>query len=465
MPWLLLASQYVVDCPRSAKWSVVGVGIAYGCLILSHLPTLLVVSLLWVWFPFATLNWRDGRAVAIRLYGGALLGGGWTAAYLLPVLHDRHWTQVTLLNALEEYRPQHRLVLDGVLSLQPQFADHWFDKVLIYPWLASALWVGAALFIWGAIRWPTIAIAPNRLQVAAGYWLLASTLALLMTTDVLGWVYGVFPPLQRIQFSWRWMTVLCTTVPMLLGYLLYIAGRAVRFAQRSRSLMLWAVLLLAIVANLHQLGDILSGSNFAPETISQFNELVSRKQFPAEPTQWPRQSFIYGHWVHPDGLGLVDVPEYRHRSAVLGMPPERAYPLLEWREGGSQGFSSQHWEYGRRQFTANNSTPEPRSVLLRTFFYPGWLTWLDGRRIPTDRNEVGQNSSHRSPRHPHSYLAIQRHSSPSNGPVGIRYHHGNGGAMVEGNASDMVTGFATPATSNVYDTMKIPRKQVPSKLE
>ena len=390
VPWLLWTSQQIVDRPRCGAWPVVGVGIAYGFLILSHLPTLLMVSLLWVWLPLASRGWRNCRAVAMRLCGGGLLGGSWTAAYLWPVLCDRHWTQIEVLNALEDYRPQNRLMLDGVLSLRPQFADHWFDRILIYPWLAAVVWVSTALLIWAATRRPTITIAPHRLLAAAGCWLVASSLALLMTTDILGWSYPLLPPLQRIQFSWRWMTVLCTTVPMLLGYMLSVANRSLRLGQRSLPALLFTIVLVATVANLRQSGKLLNRATFEPVAIAQFTQLASRKQFPDEPALLPRQPFLHWHWIHPDGLGLVDVPEYRHRDASLGMPPDRVYPLLEWREGSSQGLIRQRWEYGMRQFSARNSTQEPRFVLLRTFYYPGWITRLDGRTIPTDHNEIGQ---------------------------------------------------------------------------
>ena len=399
-PWLLWVSQWALERfstsfnHRQIQWvPVICVAIAYGCLILSHLPTVLMVTCLWGLLPFSGGRYRWST---VQLFGGALLGGCWTAAYFWPVLFDRGLIQVDALNALAEYRPRNRLMLEGLFSFHPQLTHHWFDRSLISPWLTAIVLVMGSALVWVWFERQNPGRSPRRLQVTAGYWLLISAIALLMTTDVLGWAYRVLPPLQRIQFSWRWMTVLCTTVPLLMGYLLDVARRHLNGYRRLLSAAAIALVLAVGMATLTLSVRAIEQAAYDPAAIAQFTQLAERKSFPHEPTQQPRRSFLYWHWIHPDGLGLVDVPEYRHYSASLMMPPTRAYPLLEWQDAGETGLPEEtgltvlRWEYGLRQFRARNSGEAPRVVQLRTFFYPGWVTQLGDRRVLSESSNDGQ---------------------------------------------------------------------------
>ncbi|MGK7912658.1 MAG: hypothetical protein AB4050_14455 [Synechococcus sp.] len=397
IPWLLWGSQVAIAhmslkiSPRPIEWNVVaGVAIAYGCLILSHLPTLLMVTCLWGLLPF--FGPRHLKVVA-GLFCSALLGGGWTAAYILPVLLDRRLIQVELLTALDDYRPENRLMLDGLLSLRPQLTHHWFDRSLLPLWLIAVVLVVGALLVRTWMSPQFYQGSYDRSRNPVGYWLLLSTISLLMTTDVLGWLYPIVLPLQTIQFSWRWMTVLCTTGPLLLGYQLDVARRCLQTRQRLCSAISFAFVLAICATNFALSAQALEQATYDSVTVSQFIRLAEAKVFPNEPIQQPQESFLHWHWLHPDGLGLVDVPEYRHHSASLAMPPTRPYPLLEWQEPdftpGTE-ITLLRWSYGLRHFRATVSGEEPREIVLRTFFYPGWVTQLDKRPIQAGPNPEGQ---------------------------------------------------------------------------
>ncbi|MGK7907837.1 MAG: hypothetical protein AB4040_11510 [Synechococcus sp.] len=407
IPWLLWASQRLLDRPCSCK-AILWVAIAYGCLILAHLPTLLLVSSVWGLLLLPLRTRRNHQAV-MGFAAAGLLGGGLTAAYLFPVLCDRSAVQISILNAFEDYLPQNRLMLDGLRWLQPQFTQHWFDRSLLVPWLTAVVVVSLTFLVWGGARWlfplwtqlsgRTDQLKPvgsegERLQSAAAYWLLVSAIALLMTTDLLGWVYCLVPPLQKIQFSWRWMTVLCTTLPMLLGYLLELCCRG--WSCRHRSLTYFALsagiagfAIAVAIANGFQSVALVNQAVFEPTTVMEFVDQFRQKEFPYEPSQLPRQSLLYWHWLHPDGLGLIDVLEYRPRQALLTLPPHVSHPLLQWQEGGTDGLLLEQWDYGTRQFQAINLTEGPKLVLLRTFYYPGWTVQIGDRSLPAEHDGLG----------------------------------------------------------------------------
>ncbi|WP_017327494.1 6-pyruvoyl-tetrahydropterin synthase-related protein [Synechococcus sp. PCC 7336] len=396
LPWVLWASQRVVDRPRD--WGRVGMlALAYGCLALSHLPTLLLFSIGWVMFPWL-VSPRSQRPEAVQ---GNCLGGllavAWTAFYLWPVLRDRHFVQIDWVNALADYRPQNRLMLKGLLSLQPQFADHWFDRTLLPFW-----GVAVAIVLFGAVVYFGTALRSRhphrdradpidrhgRIQRAARYWLLLSALAILMTTDLLSWTYDFALPLQRIQFSWRWLVLLCVTLPMLLGYGLEVAAGAGQ--SRAVTAVSGSFVLLLAIATLWQAKGVIDTAAYDAQTMQRFATLAAAKQFPQEPGQPPGQPFLYWHWIYADGMGLVDVWEYRAQPVSMSMPPDRSHPLVEWQDGSTAGLQTELWDYGRRSAIARNATAVPKVMLVRTFYYPGWHARLDGDRISTEATAFGQ---------------------------------------------------------------------------
>lgn len=80
--------------------------------------------------------------------------------------------------------------------------------------LAAA--IASGVITWGQRWWGKLR-QPPQLRLHS-YWLFASAVGLLMTTDLLGWLYEWTYILQGIQFSWRWLALPCVYVPLLLGY-------------------------------------------------------------------------------------------------------------------------------------------------------------------------------------------------------------------------------------------------------
>ncbi len=425
---------------RPDPWRVIRLGVAYGMLVLSHLPTLLIFTLVWIPLPWLVAERGQRWRGVVRAYGGAGLALGWTGFYLWPAALDQRFVQVASVNAIPEYVPQERLMVKGLLQLRPVLTDHWFEKGLLGS-LGQTVAVllisgGILLFVLGRYhraqtaqfngetrdpgvpssgRRQNVSISGTAMQVLGSrsrawertlgslppvdritlYWLGAAGLAVLMMTDLLGWIYPWLTVLKRIQFSWRWMAITAVLGPLLVGSLLH---RADKLAHRSPRQPHW-IAALGILAlgwggwGVWQGIEVPPQAFYQPTTIQQFVELAQQKSFPDEPQERPGTNFLYWHWIMPDGLALVDVPEYRARGVTLPMPPPQVDPLLRWEavtHPEPDPLAIEHWQLGRRQFRANNRSTMPQGVLVRTFYYPAWRVRLDHRWIPTERTGQGQ---------------------------------------------------------------------------
>jgi hypothetical protein len=399
LPWILWASQQVRDRPEKL-WPVVALAFSYGLLVLSHLPTLLLFTLVWILFPWVQPSPQQQWHWVRRCYLAALLAFGWTAFYLWPATLDQRFIQVGSINADPEYQPQNRLMLSGLWHFHPRLTEHWFESGLIgsWWWMVAVILLSALVWIlWQHPRSPwshpcsnqglEALDSPSSLPRAALYWIVISLVALLMMTDLLGWVYSLSLTLRRIQFSWRWMSILSITAPLLIGYLLQVARLQ---PKRGLSLALGMLCLGLMTVGTWQAFSVRDQANYQPDTVARFAQLAAEKQFPQEPKRRPGRDFIYWHWIFADGLALVDVPEYRARGVTMPMPPAQVDPLLVWQNGTVQNLEMQQWWYGVRRFTATNASASPQQVLLRTFYYPAWRVQLDGRFVPTEKTDLGQ---------------------------------------------------------------------------
>ncbi|MFQ3584944.1 MAG: hypothetical protein SNJ85_08460, partial [Cyanobacteriota bacterium] len=403
LPWVFWALLQVL-CQPGLLWPIWAVAVSYGLLVLSHLPTLLLFTLIVLPLPWV-LRWRDPLWPKVgRSYLGLGLGLGWSAFFLLPAFLDQRLIQVDSVNFAEDYFPQNRLMVSGLTRLQPRLTNHWFESGLLgyWGWMVAVV-AGAALLLlgrWGVNRVTSYqngkkkaaepgSLSPFPSSLPPGdlvlYSLGVSLVALLMMTDLLSWIYDWVLPLQRIQFSWRWMGITAVTVPWLLGSL-------VGWGWNPKS---WRYLLLlgTVLAVVLQVGlgwQVLGRTSFQPQVIQTFQTLSAAKQFPVEPQQRPGTPFLYWHWIFPDGLALVDVPEYRAHGVTFPMPPPGVDPLLRWQgelaEVGSPAAQLQveRWSYGYRRFRAVNPTDRDQWVVLRTFYYPAWWVEMDGRLRPAE---------------------------------------------------------------------------------
>jgi hypothetical protein len=172
--------------------------LAYAALLMTHLPTALLVSVT-VLPPYVLYHaWRqaDARAAAsflVRVAGAGVLGIGVAAVYLLPALTLQGSISANLL-WIEYFR------------VQPWFLvrpDRWPDPDFMRIVAAIALaYVLATLALALAVRGGPVG---ERRQECA-FWLAVSLLCLVLMSGLVPWFWEL-PELGKVQFPWRLLVV------------------------------------------------------------------------------------------------------------------------------------------------------------------------------------------------------------------------------------------------------------------
>ncbi|MBD2188946.1 6-pyruvoyl-tetrahydropterin synthase-related protein [Pseudanabaena mucicola] len=427
IPWVLLATHKLISqahLPQMRRTHTISLAIAWGMLGLSHLPTLLVSFLAWLPMPLFILkdllkdkSLKNYFIEVGRCYLSASLGFIGISFFLLPVIFDQKLVHIEWVNPGLEYFPQNRLMLDGLLNLHPHLPTHWFETssgLIPYFWICLSvvminiiLWIAKRFFFSNIFSSQLLTSNVNssgfgqlRLDSAALFWLIASAIVVLMTTDLTSWIYQLSPTLQKIQFSWRWYSVVITTIPLLWGYLmgqLWQQFPSNKLAQNLIQVYIFKfiviVSLISIIAGYIYTDKIVfKHTGFDPARASKFDQLVNEIRFPKEfNNKLEEQSIPEWSWFFPADLSIIDAGEYRPKSVILPLSPYETAPLAIWKPDDSEEhIQIKRWQYGLREILVDNPSSEQLYLALRMFYYPAWQVWIDGKKGLLEQTSQGQ---------------------------------------------------------------------------
>lgn len=386
LAWLLWALQFNLHTGRAWFW----VSLFYALLALSHLPTALMVSLLLGLFPLV----GPWRSISLwRYYLPLLAGLGLAASMLLPAFFDQHYVLLSQDNSFffkDFFNPLNRLMLTGLTQLQPQWTQAYEAQLIDFMLMGIGVTVIAAGFY---LRYRAAFDVELRIQVRL--WLFGLSLALLMMTDLSTFIYQAIPIVQKIQFSWRWMTVMTVMMPLLWAWVFlssrFIGSLWLRRATQTLLLSLTAVA-IALPFIIH-----LPASSVHPERINTIDALLAtRPPFPQEVdmTATPYQALLPVLYalIKKNANGAVffeGVPEYRPLWVNIKAlrATSRNVQLVAWQQGEG---SIEHldWRYGHRKIILNNT--EDSLIQLRMFSWPGWQVRVNDQYQAQYKSPTGQ---------------------------------------------------------------------------
>jgi uncharacterized membrane protein len=344
LPWILF---YIERMAKPGWFAVPGLAFSYGALIMTHLPTTLIFSLVPIFYALM-LAWRAAAAkIFVRTIMGMTLGIGLASIYLIPAMTMQEHASMEELTSLSYYYKGFFFTESNlpVWSLGSDFKTKLF-------WLVMAT-VGCA--ICAACLAKKTEDASLRLRLF--FWAGTSLFALFMMFPVSDPLWRLFPVIQIIQFPWRFNTVLClATTPLIAlaidGLKRPLVRGQVAFLQISHALIIsWLYVTVLAIWSLH----------LAPQE--------------SAPT-----------------LGTTDAPEYRPRAVKTSRrlvidqyglrEPDRERGRLTEASGTVRTVMARP-----RYLSISVSASADATLLVRHFYFAGWIARLDGGKVelrPTD---------------------------------------------------------------------------------
>jgi hypothetical protein len=336
MPLALLA----VDRMASGQRGVVGLGVAYALLTMTHLPATVLFSPFLVAYG-AVWAWA-GRSTTVlaRTVAGVALGVLLAAVYLVPALFLQDAISPQFLWD-EQYDPRRWLFGSGA---PPKI---WFSLRLLYVFLTTTVpWL---------VCWP-LAYRASRDgdRVRAVAWLLFVGGAWFLMTIVSAPLWSALPVLQKVQFPWRVgivldLAVAATAVLVFKG--IDLGARRVR-----------AIVMIVLVA-LPVVGTLVFGTQWARWDLSRRASYRAKTARLVALAAGPPEYFTPRATESPLAV-----------RAALAAAPE----LVDTRGGG------QLTVLGRtpRRIALRASLARSTDVVVRQFYFPGWVARAPGWPAP-----------------------------------------------------------------------------------
>lgn len=306
---------------RSPVW----LAFAYAGLLLSHLPSALLVSV--TILPLAVLARAPTPLELAKIVAGGALGIGLAALYLVPALTLQEWISADQLWKPAFYRAERWLVLTPSRWPEPYImqAIAWFCAA--YALAAAGVIVCARRFFW-----PVTALA-----------------CLALVVGVVPWFWQL-PELSKVQFPWRLLLVV--------EFAAITALCTVPRANLTRpKVYLFAVAFIALVPGVMIVGD---------DTVERarygltHGPLRQRDVKEYEPRGYPQ----------PEGLSYAD----------LALEPVQNVPLIACGESARM-CNATPLPFG--ELAVETDGDRPTRVVLRRFFFPAWRLRPQGVIVPT----------------------------------------------------------------------------------
>lgn len=328
LPLVILAIRLVADRRQAG---VLLLGLAYGALVFSHLPTALLVSVTIVPAYVLFRAWcHDDRLGALgflmRCVCAGALGLGIAAIYLMPVLLLQNWISVD-----ELWGPTFQV--ENWFVLRP---GRWFEPwdMELISWLTAAYTVLAGALCIILLRIP----AGDTRRHELGFWIAACFVVLALLAGLVPWFWQL-PEMAKVQFPWRLMVAV--EFAAVTAFCLTVAAER----QRAVSLVIAAAILLATPAL------VMMTRSVAVRIFVTWNDLGPpphdvREYMPAGFPQWP-------------GPGEAD----RGLEPLKGIPAISCMPVARICRAENERFGAMRIEL---------ESDVPTEVSLRRFFFPAW---------------------------------------------------------------------------------------------
>ena len=298
---------------------------------LTNVPTAVMMN-----YSIATLvlviaisrkSWR----VLAHAGTAVILGGALAAVYLVPVLHQQNWVNISQVLA-PGVRP-----VDNFLFVTIADADHnRFNRLVSVVALSEIVMIAAMLIF--SRHWRSRS-SVWRLMLAWG--VLCSILMIKFTLPL--WTH--LPELRYVQLPWRWL--LCLNV-------VFAVGVVMAFRRW------WLRTLVCVIA----LGSVLwVWHRVLPpwwDNSGDIQEMVDNEQ---------------------DGVGNEGTDEY----VPAGVDPydvDRNAPPARFEGRGSAKILVEKWQPETRQILADATSSG--KLVLRLFNYPSWKVEVNGRAVRTE---------------------------------------------------------------------------------
>lgn len=329
---------FVTRICRNGKWiDTVLFAISYSVLILTHLPTTIVVSLCLPIYVLISMDWRNYLPVFARLAVAIFLTAAATSFRWVTIIAEFDWLAHNDPKWASGYYQYAAWLFPNTLTSRNQFIyvlTSWLFDIAIV--MSVALIIPAVVYLLKTRKermrdvWKIIAASVS-----------VSVFGFFMLSKPSQFVWEALPFLQKLQFPWRWLSVVSFSA--VVAFALSVP-RLIALLQGRERLVAYPALALVVTIILFNITQIIIPS--APIPLAEFNEI--EKKVAEEP-------MFDGWW-----------PVWAKHEALEN-------PQLV--TAGDRVIDVSKWDALDRAFTVLPG--DPMNIRVATFYYPHWKAYVN----------------------------------------------------------------------------------------
>lgn len=198
--WMPLILYFTIKIIRGSRLNVIGLAISFALLALTHLPSFIIFFPVPVGYALFMAGRSRWKIVFARLSIATIIAIGLSAIYWFPAMTTQESISMDAILSDEFYYANNFLFTGPKIGHKKIF---W--KILE---LLTVVTGGLAFCAWKISKISSEVTSRRE----SNYWMIVAMLALFMTLPLSKLVWDVLPPVQRIQFPWRFNTVLTVAI-------------------------------------------------------------------------------------------------------------------------------------------------------------------------------------------------------------------------------------------------------------
>jgi hypothetical protein len=204
--WMPLILYFLNKIKKGHKFAIIGMAVSYGLLIMTHLPTTLIFSIIPIAYLFIDIDRKSMRNEIWSTLVAIILGVSLSAIYWLPALSTQGYVNLQ--------RPGiWFLYMDNYLFSQ-LIPENIFMLELTLILVGMVVLVSCAVFIY-------LSNSEGKHKQEFIFWFVIGIMSVYMMIPLSQPIVEVFPIIHRIQFPWRFNTILVIATTALVGISIY----------------------------------------------------------------------------------------------------------------------------------------------------------------------------------------------------------------------------------------------------
>jgi uncharacterized membrane protein len=208
LPFVFLFAARV--CRRGRISDVIGLGVSYAVLLLTHLPLAVIGSLSLGVFALFSLKRHALVKTSLKLAGSLFLGLAGSAFFIAKVLQEKQLLAKTTIYQEDwiDYR-LHFLISGFQNSASGMEANVYENAIFMYELIFWCL-----LLVAGSFSIPVVRSSWAKFKDMRGV-ITVLLLTIILVTPLSRGLWDRLQFLQEIQFPWRWLAITSVVVPIL----------------------------------------------------------------------------------------------------------------------------------------------------------------------------------------------------------------------------------------------------------